>query len=539
MDITQYWQVIIVALISSFVTIIFLSLLSSIRNALIWITKRLFYAAVVFPGFERKYRNYIINREGMLPIQGILSQSYIELRLHTIFVPPRLIAKQYAHGKEDVVTSLSIEEAISSSGNKIVILGDPGSGKTTLLKYIATDAAIAKKILPIIIQLRELGTNSSADILSEHLSNLPFASDIPRHYFERKLQKGDCIILMDGLDEISETERAWVVDQIVQLSFKYPNNTYIVSSRTASYTIKLPDFSLFVLSEFNDNEIAECINKWSLGIQLKLQSDTTKAREIAQKRSRELLNIVNSFPGIRQLAGNPFLLTLILITHFYSAKLPTRRVGLLNEVLQIMLEVWDLAKGIQSPKFARSMKTSALELLALKMQEQNVWSLPRRTVEELLIEFSSSLGLREDQIDDFLNEVITRTGLLVESQHGYIGFSHKIFQEYSAAMSITKDHSKEIMQLYKDNHRWAESIVLYAGLIPDASNLLREIMGGEKPIKSQNLILAGRCLVEANEVDVSLRDNIVESLRKLSGTDPSIYRVATSILIALGEEGYE
>ena len=112
---------------------------------------------------------------------------------------------------------------------QLVIRGDPGSGKTTLMKYLAVTCAralrnnkrqgdardsVKKQLLwttrpfPILITLHRYSNVAHwadnkrlIDVYSEEMS-AELGKPCPEGFFERKLAKGNCLILFDAFDEL-------------------------------------------------------------------------------------------------------------------------------------------------------------------------------------------------------------------------------------------------------------------------------------------------------------------------------------------------
>ncbi|MFB1488585.1 MULTISPECIES: NACHT domain-containing NTPase [unclassified Thiocapsa] len=110
---------------------------------------------------------------------------------------------------------------------RLVLLGDPGAGKSTLLRWLATayllrlqqapdwadlpDVASLPDAdwLPILIRCRDLPPE--ADTLDDMLQHSLRRSEVPgeqceplRRLLRDKLERGDALLLIDGLDEITE-----------------------------------------------------------------------------------------------------------------------------------------------------------------------------------------------------------------------------------------------------------------------------------------------------------------------------------------------
>jgi predicted NACHT family NTPase len=67
----------------------------------------------------------------------------------------------------------------------------------------------------------------------------------------------------------------------------------------------------------------------------------------ATRRASELKAALKENLGIRRLATNPMLLSIIALVHRSLATLPKERAKLYSECIKILLEQWDISKGVR------------------------------------------------------------------------------------------------------------------------------------------------------------------------------------------------
>lgn len=141
---------------------------------------------------------------------------------------------------------------------RFILTGSPGCGKTTLLSRVALAFAEGRAaedlgwqgraLFPIFFRLRNFGA-----FLQENRSKFPqpcsgslvayleslFRDGERLHltadFFDRRLQEGRCLILMDGLDEVSDA-RSEVVSHVVEFVSRYgAGNRFGMASRPRGY----------------------------------------------------------------------------------------------------------------------------------------------------------------------------------------------------------------------------------------------------------------------------------------------------------------
>src|SRR5207244_2491966 len=136
----------------------------------------------------------------------------------------------------------SVGERLAKA-KRLVILGDPGAGKTTLTRWIATAYLLRLKqdddwkelpdvqtlpdadLLPIVIRCRDLDlsclTGSLDDILKHTLRRAelsePEGASL-RELLRERLTNGTALLMLDGLDEITDpVVRARFCQQVEQI----------------------------------------------------------------------------------------------------------------------------------------------------------------------------------------------------------------------------------------------------------------------------------------------------------------------------------
>ena len=532
--------------------------------------------------FERRYLEWLCEEWRFLSVRGIRTRSPVALELEDVYVSltlnrlsrdmPDIRAEMEAMLEEELPEGarpergrrpdmrteeperLSVGEAMHHYPDRLVILGGPGTGKTTLASFVALKFArgqakealgLDETRLPILIPLRQL-PRTGLPLTAENLPGLctapELAKECPEGFFEERLKDGDCIVLLDGMDEVTtERERRQVAEQIDDFVSTYHNNRFIVTSRPAGYSgAALTGFTQLDICDFTDEDVEAFIRHWCLAIELAVRGVESEiseavARRKAEREAEELIAAIRANDRVRRLTVNPLLLTIVAMVHRYRATLPNRRVELYHECTEVLLGYWDQAKGIAGQlDWAR--KRRALEPLAYWMHQQGLREADRAEVEQVIAEALPTVGEKGTGATEFLNNVRERSGLLMERGLGIYGFSHLTFQEYLTASYLIDRGEEGREDLLNHLHEpwWLEVTLLYAGM-RDASPLIEAILARREDIFKSNIFLAGRCLVDVLNIHPDVENKVLSRLLEefQAGEFQGLRNEATSALIRL------
>ena len=344
----------------------------------------------------------------------------------------------------------------------LILLGDPGAGKTTFLKFLALQLAFGQgetlglgTRLPILLPLSAYAnalqqTDVRLDDFIAHYfdnlgANLPLAAILTE-----ALNKGAALILLDGLDEVKDlTLRNTVVERVADFySFhRRKGNKFVLTSRIVGYRQVRPtatDLAECTLVDFDDDEIEAFITRWTTALEKQASGETAVARADATREKAELLDAVRRNPGVRRLAANPLLLTILALMKRQGVTLPERRVQLYDQYVSTLLSQWNRARSLSGRGVGRDLDdVQTLRLLAplaLWMHETNpgVGLVKRedlrRKLTAMLTELHDPDPLHAAQT--FLEDVREHAALLLERGPEEYGFIHLTFEEYLSAVAL-------------------------------------------------------------------------------------------------------
>ena len=467
---------------------------------------------------------------------------------------------------------------IIRDNQKVAILGGPGAGKTTILQFLglsysrekAGDKKLRKSkilkrnfglntwFLPIFIPLRsivsmlsELTEDGRIPSIFDVLPTL-LPPDIQREYqniipkyLEKMLSKGKCILLIDGLDEVSSEEQYKVVMRALDsFIMAYGKNKFIITSRINGIKFDLlQDFSFYYVKNLDSQQINRFIDSWHYSVERNAIVGRVEDESVTERRERlrrakinaeELKSTLKANEGIRRLATNPMLLSIIALVHKNLAYLPKERCKLYAKCSEILLEQWDISRGVKvdDTKLKLNQKEIIIHRIAFAFHSdensngKGSRELSRKEVELIISQILPDMGISSENAPDLLRYIIDRSGVISENRLGYISFSHLTFQEYYTAKFIQdKDASQigkkpryyllEKNRLY--SNWWQEVILLYSGLLNDSSSFISEILkNGSQKTKYYCLRLSALCLRESNSFKYETkRQEIAQGLLKI------------------------
>ena len=445
----------------------------------------------------------------------------------------------------------SLEVLTDPQQPRVVLLGDPGAGKSTLARYLTLaltcgpvpdQLAVLADRVPVMVELRryagEQWRDRSFEEYLHHLSTLERMS-VPRGVLETLLRTGRMLVIFDGLDELFEPGvRAETRRRIAAFAERYPDVRIVVTSRTIGYqraTLDTAGFRHYMIQDLTNRQIEEFTDHWYPAV---CPGDP----DLAARLQKRLTDAVAASPPVRDLAGNPLLLTILSIIGRRRA-LPRDRQGVYGHAVDILVARWDQeAKHLPHPGQADmpyindADRWALLRLLARRMQEgeggiagnhihgedleavftgylEERYRLPKQTAVAAAREMIRQFRERNFILSRFGDEVY--------------GFVHRAFLEYLAADDIARRYQRdrewgeeelirEVFEARAKDPAWHEVLLLLVGMLGerDAGRvidaLLRLHAQDVRVGRHGMLALAVRALAEVERLDlIETRSNAV------------------------------
>lgn len=318
---------------------------------------------------------------------------------------------------------------ILASGHKIIITGTAGIGKTTMLRHLFLNTIRTSALIPVFVELRGVNAEdkdiSIFELIYNSLSNCGF--NVEKDYFKYSLESGKYVIFYDGFDEIKTEKSLLVAKGIRELSTKYPDNYYIMTSRPLDQFIGWNDFVEMHAMDLN--------KKQALSLVKRLDYDKVTKDKFYQELENGLFEKYHSF------ASNPLLLNIMLLTFDERASIPDKLNDFYEQAFAALFNVHDGSKDC----FKRDIRTGLgcddfkqiFSYFCFKTYFNSTYEFTENSVREYLGKAKKKFPNIEFSVDDFLEDLIKSVCVLVKDGLIYT-FSHRSFQEYFAACYTTK-----------------------------------------------------------------------------------------------------
>ncbi|MGV9779371.1 HEAT repeat domain-containing protein, partial [Streptosporangium sp. NPDC003464] len=471
----------------------------------------------------------------------------------------------------------AVLDVLGEPGNRLVtLLGDPGAGKSTLARYLllgltgdGTEPAPAglRGWLPLLVELRSYADlRSRCETFLEYLEHLyrTEGTGLPAQPLDRHLREdGRALVIFDGLDELFDPKvRETVTRQIAGFATRYPKVRVLVTSRVIGYRraeLRDAGFRHYTLQDLDTAQIEEFIARW---YELAIHDRRDEARHLRDR----LMHAMTESPSIRELAGNPLLLTILAIIG-RRQELPRERRAVYVHAASVLVEHWDVNRHLEDARIPAGYidaedKKELLRRVAWRMQSGRSGLAGNHIRgEDLLEEFVDYLGSRY-QLDALAAKPVAR-GMLGQFRErnfilslyggGVYGFVHRAFLEFFCADEIVRRFQNKrqwspaelVSEMFGRHWRdpaWREVLLLVAGMIDErfTGGIVDYLTREADPLwpfakideSPHHLLLAAECIAETRNLGAMERQGaaVIEKIIAWLEESESTY--------AFGPEGF-
>ncbi|WP_069887282.1 HEAT repeat domain-containing protein [Streptomyces luteocolor] len=453
------------------------------------------------------------------------------------------------------------------AADRTVLLGDPGAGKSTLAHHVAltlTGAVPAGPLaplagrVPLVVELREYAAepwrNRTFEDFLDHLHTTKGLAP-PKPVLDQLLSEGRVVVLFDGLDELFDpAAREQVAHRVADFASRHraAGVRVVVTSRVIGYqrgVLERADFAHHMIQDLSVEQIGRFARQWYAAA---CPHDAGRAERLC----RSLREAVDHSRPVRELAGNPLLLTILAIIG-RRRELPRDRQGVYRHAVAVLVAHWDEhAKHLRVPAVAETLaylgdedRHELLRLVARRMQDGRGGIAGNHIhSDELLATFKAYLCEQYElpaaqavaAARTMVRQFRERNFILSHYGSGVYGFVHRAFLEYLAAEDIDRRYTRhrewdqgefveEVFARHAADPAWHEVLLLLAGQIgePEAAaavDRLLDLHRHRNPWSGTRfLVLAVRALAEVRRVGplaAQSRAVVDAVITELEGVEP-------------------
>jgi len=441
---------------------------------------------------------------GFIQLDGLPADtdlSATRMKLERLFVPLKAVLlresddhRQIRKKEKDKVRPVG---NILSKAARVAILAAPGGGKSTLLKRLAIaygfparrtevdDALPHREWLPLLLRCRELRDRAHRPLLEllHDLSSHAGMSDAERAAFrqilQEALQRGTALLLVDGLDEITEEgARRTFAAHLRTFTAVFPQAALVVTSREAGYRLVSGVIAgacnQVRVAPLNEADVVRLCESW--------HAEVVGSSAKVRSEARQLAETIWNNERIRSLAENPLLLTTLLVVKRWIGELPRNRAALYREAIRVLLRTWNV-EGYTPLDEDETL--AQLSYVACGMMQQGIQQVGQkallRLLQEARHELEAELQFSVIAPAQFIERIEYRSSLLMQVGHGLTEnelqpvyeFRHLTFQEYLAARGLVEEQYPgrnegkplaDLLEQHFEDERWREVIPLAATL---------------------------------------------------------------------------
>lgn len=355
-------------------------------------------------------------------------------------------------GEEPQQTTRQELFATLKDGGNLILHGDGGVGKTTLLLDLASECLDANARTPLFFDVATWARVGGG--VSDYIANTPAAQvlGISAADVVRLAQGGQCVLMLNGWNEIPAERKALCREALIHLTTVAPALVVVVATRTAQDAVSLS-------------------NAKRIGVRgLTWQGQSAVIRSaLPSSTADSLIEYLALDTRLRHAARSPLILNGLIA----RAR---------KEVVSASVSVFDLLASVvdsyeheerreslldESPIFGQHSRY--LQEIASRMNSSRATNLRKTEALSAIGETAAQLAhlvgssLRPPDILDAL-----KRNHLLQVQGDFVRFAHQRFQEYFAAqlllrtMSESSEPSPVLVEAVNEP-AWAESLTLVAG----------------------------------------------------------------------------
>lgn len=200
----------------------------------------------------------------------------------------------------------TITQVYEEAAEELLILGEPGSGKSTLLLHLADyllDQAEhdERRPLPFLFSLFSWTADKKAGLEDWIVKQIHQQEGMPVEECQQWVAQGRILLLLDGLDNVKESQRSACIDAINEYHRTHRRPQLVVTSRTQEYEC---------VADKHHLELQKAIE-----VQPLTSTQIERALDQAGEKMANLRTVFQEQHALRALVTTPLRLTTLLAAH--------------------------------------------------------------------------------------------------------------------------------------------------------------------------------------------------------------------------------
>lgn len=406
---------------------------------------------------RRHFQDYYLRMYDQLSIMNTLA---LKNRQHSLFKIYQPLTISVDNSKRESERIDNVPYQLIDKYHKILITDTAGMGKSTMSKFLFLKMIKDSLSIPIFIELRKISKNNT--IIQEIIGMLNgIENKMDKDLLIQLMKKGNFYFILDGFDEIAESNRDIVIEDIKSFICNLSEgNNFILTSRPESMLSTFGDFKSFQILPLKENEAYSLLSKYD------------DEGEISSRLINELKSEKNI--TVKEFLKNPLLVTLLFVVYNHKATIPLKKHLFYSQVYDALFEDHDLSKGAQNIhiKYSGLDKDDfekILRYIGFQSFRSNRVQYSRDQIMDLIEKangFWTSLKIKPSE---YIHDLITTVPIFVKDGLEY-KWAHKSLSEYFAAKFIFQDskdsQTKLLSNLYQSDNlpRYINLLDLYYDL---------------------------------------------------------------------------
>lgn len=338
------------------------------------------------------------------------------------------------------ISTITVQNLLQVSNN-LLICGSGGAGKSMMMRYLFLNTCKNATHIPVLLELRKISTQNADSISIFDLvykTMADFDVVLPKDAFEASLRQGKYLFLLDAYDEIANTHLAKAGEAIQAFVSKYPDNSYIMTSREGHFAS---------FQTFTKLKTVPLSKQQAITLAKKFRKPNEKTIEFCRQLEQKLFDEYKSF------AENPLLLSMMFLTFMENNDIPNHLVDFYEKTFHALYSGHD---GWNKGDFVRQFRGGKLSERDFKLVfAQFCFQSYRKdihefTKEDILSRLLQSINKTKVtySAENFLYD-LQRNVCVIIQEGTTLRFAHRSFQDYFAACYTNFQNDDTQKRIYR------------------------------------------------------------------------------------------